>query len=54
MKRALWAWEVLQRSLKVVAEHLDLLKIWVRSEGRDIDPDEGGNFIIRDGCIHIC
>ncbi len=54
MKRALWAWEVLQRWLKVAAEYLDSLKIWARIEGRDIDPNKGGNFIIRDGCIHIC
>ncbi len=54
MKGALWAWEALQRSLKVAVEYSDLLKIWARIEGQDIDPKEGGDFIICDGRVHIC
>jgi hypothetical protein len=53
MKGALWAWEGLQRLLKVAAEYSDLLKIWAQIEVRDIDSDEGGNIILRDGCVHI-
>ncbi len=54
MKGALWAWEALQHLLKVVAEYSDLLKFWARIEGQDIDPGKGGDFIIHDGCVHIC
>jgi hypothetical protein len=38
MKGALWAREALQCLLEVAAEYFDLLKIWVRIEGWDIDP----------------
>jgi hypothetical protein len=54
VKGALWLWEVLQRTLKVVAEYSDLLKVWAQIEQQDIDPNKGGNFIISDGRIHIC
>jgi hypothetical protein len=54
MKGALWAWEALQRLLEVAVENLDLLKIWAQIEQHDVDPDKGGDFIIRDGRIHIC
>jgi hypothetical protein len=54
MKGALWAWEALQRLLEVAAEYSDSLKIWAQIEQQDIDPDKGGNFIIRKDCIHIC
>jgi hypothetical protein len=54
MKGALWTWEALQRTLEVAAEYLDLLEIWVQIEGRDIDPNKGGDLIIRDGHVHIC
>ncbi len=54
MKGALWAWEALQHTLEVTVEYLDLLKVWARIEQWDIDPNKGGKFIIRDGCVHIC
>jgi hypothetical protein len=54
MKGALWAWEALQRLLKVAVEYSYSLKIWAQIEGRDIDPGKGGDFIIRDGCVYIC
>jgi hypothetical protein len=54
MKGALWAWEELQPLLEVAAEYSYSLKIWVQIEQWDIDPNKGGDFIIRDGRIHIC
>ncbi len=39
--------------LKVAEEYSDLLEIRARIEGRVIDPDKCGNFIICDGRVHI-
>ncbi len=33
------------------AEDPDLLEIWARLKERN-GPEEGGNFIISDGCVH--
>jgi hypothetical protein len=54
MKDALWAWEALQRLLEVAAKYSNLLKVWVWIKQREINPHEGGNFIIHDGPVHIC
>jgi hypothetical protein len=39
--------------LEMVAEDPDLLEVWVQVKHWDIDPDEGRDFIVGDGCIHF-
>ncbi len=49
----LWAWEALQGMLKMAAEVLDLLKVWVRVKCWDVETNEGCNFIVGDDRIHF-
>ncbi len=34
-------------------ENPDMLKIWVWLQQQDIDPNEGCDFIVGDGCVHF-
>ncbi len=53
MLEALGTREVLEGMFEVVAQILNPFEIGVRLQRRDVDPNEGGNFIICDGCIHF-
>jgi hypothetical protein len=49
----LWAWEALQRTLKMAADDQDSLKVWAWIKCRNIDCNKGLDFIIGDGHIHV-
>ncbi len=53
MLDALGVWEALEGKFEVLTEHTNSLEIWVWLQRWNIDSDEGGNFIIGDGCIHF-
>jgi len=42
----------LEAPLKVPAERTNSLEIRAWLQRRNVDSDEGGNFIICDGCVH--
>jgi hypothetical protein len=50
---ALGTWEALEGSFEVVVQSLNPFKIGPQLQRRDVDPNEGGNLIIRDGPIHF-
>jgi hypothetical protein len=53
MLDTLGAWEALEAPLEVPAERMNSLEIWAWLQRRNVDSDEGGNFIICDGCVHF-
>ncbi len=53
MLDALGEWEVLECMFKVSTERPNLLKVWAGLQRRNVDSNEGGNFIIGDGFIHF-
>ena len=53
MLDALGAWEALEDTFEVPTEHTNSLEIQMWLQRWNIDSNEGGNFIICDGCIHF-
>jgi hypothetical protein len=53
MLDALGAWEALEGTFKVPTERTHSLEIRVWLQRWNIDSNEGGNFIVGDGCVHF-
>ena len=53
MLDAVGAWEALEAPLKLPVERMNSLEIRVWLQRWNIDSNEGGNFIVGDGCIHF-
>jgi hypothetical protein len=53
MEGGLGTWETLEGLFKMMAKGPDLFESWAGFQQRDVDPDEGCNFIISDGCVHF-
>ena len=53
MLDTLGAWEALEGTFEVPTERTNSLEIRVWLQHWNIDSNEGGNFIVGDGCIHF-
>jgi hypothetical protein len=53
MLDALGACEALEGTFEVPTEHTNSLETRPWLQRRNIDYNEGGNFIIGDGCVHF-
>jgi hypothetical protein len=50
---ALGASEALKCTFEILMEHPNLLEVQAGLQHPNVDSNEGGNFIIGDGCIHF-
>jgi hypothetical protein len=53
MEGGLRTWETLEGLFEMTVKGPDLLESRAGFQQKDVDPNEGCNFIISDGCVHF-